>query len=332
MSPDGSPCEDNPFRIAGATTPRSYAYAIGLRNSFDFTFDPETKRIWASDVGENLNRIVDATAGSDHGWDGTPESFCRGAAYLFQDRFVPAGMAMIDGKVMGAEFDGCLWVAGYSYYFGQDPGASKRIVSFRRKAGRLAAGPLGLVAYAGSGQSTMLGLEQGPDGVYFTDFFGEQETGEADGVGRVLKVAASARTKDFPVDLPPLEWAGWAPRNRGKHVFARMAGCGSCHTVDRLTSGREGPELTRLVPNLRQRLSSEEYVQSARKLLAAPGASAPAIREVLQAEGDDRLRTWIRHHIHDPRFDNPKGKMPGFPSLGDEERVALVEFLMGLEG
>jgi mono/diheme cytochrome c family protein len=331
MNPDGSPCEDNPFRIAAATaSPRSYAYSIGLRNSFDFLFDPDTRRIWAGDVGEVLNRIVDAASGTDHGWDGTPESFCRGAAYLFQDRFVPAGMALIDGKVMGAEFDGCLWIAGYSYYFGPDPGASKRIISFRRKAGSLAAGPLGVVAYKGRGQSTMLGLEQGPDGVYFTDFFGEQLTGEAEGMGKVFRVAPSSRTRDFAVDLRPPEWASWSPRNRGKHVFARMAGCGSCHRVERLTSGREGPDLTGLVPNLRRKLFSEEYGREARSLLA--GASGPAVREVLEAGGDERLRAWIRHHIRDPRFDNPKGKMPGFPALGDEETTALVEFLMGLEG
>ena len=335
MNLDGSPCEDNPFRDPSKPrSPRSYAWAIGLRNSFDFVLDPGVGRepaIWAGDVGETLNRIVLASRGSDHGWDGTPESFCRGAAYLFQDRFIPAGMTFVDPAVMGAEFEGALWVAGYSYYFGRDPGASKRIISFQRRGGSLARGPVGIAGYKGEGQSTFLGLKQGPDGVYFTDFFGEQRNGKADGMGRVFRVAPSARTRELPADDRPPEWARWSAERRGKHIFVRVAGCGSCHTVERLSGGREGPVLDDIARTLAARLESPAYVDAARALAAGSGPEARgAIEEVLGAAGDDKLRRWLRHHIRNPRFDNPKGKMPAFSGLSEEDLGYLVELLVGL--
>ena len=254
------------------------------------------------------------------------------ASALFQDRFIPAGIACPDGKVLGEDFEGCLWVGGYSYYFGPDPGASKRIISFRMKEGALVSGPVGVLGYRGKGQSTILGMKQGPDGLYFADFFGEQTTGDAAGRGRVMKVSRSERTGALPVDMHPPEWAGWPPKKRGKYVFARIAGCGSCHTVERVSAGREGPDLTNLACNLRARLSASAYARPVAPLLQGPdGAAAEGIQAVLNARGDERSRIWLRNHIRNPRFDNPKGKMPQFLALGEEDLGCLVEYLMSLE-
>jgi aldose sugar dehydrogenase len=68
LNPDGSTPGDNPsFDQAGAL---SSIYATGLRNSFDFTFDPVvTGRIFASENGpgcdDEMNRIE---AGFNYGW------------------------------------------------------------------------------------------------------------------------------------------------------------------------------------------------------------------------------------------------------------------------
>ncbi|HVR75680.1 MAG TPA: PQQ-dependent sugar dehydrogenase, partial [Planctomycetota bacterium] len=132
MNADGTACGDNPFYDPKEPgSPKSYVFSMGLRNSFDFVFDPSGERIWAGDVGEVLNRLVATIRGADHGWDGTPESFCRSAAYLFHDGFVPVGITLVDPRVMGDDFKDCVWVGGYSYYFGPGPGGSKRILSFR---------------------------------------------------------------------------------------------------------------------------------------------------------------------------------------------------------
>jgi glucose/arabinose dehydrogenase len=67
INPDGTIPSDNPKLGAGAL-PSIYAY--GLRNSFDFTFDPVVRgRIWASENGpgcdDEMNRIE---AGFNYGW------------------------------------------------------------------------------------------------------------------------------------------------------------------------------------------------------------------------------------------------------------------------
>jgi cytochrome c2 len=167
--------------------------------------------------------------------------------------------------------------------------------------------------------------------MYATDFFGAQRSGEAAGAGRVLRIAASTRTRDLPVDLRPEKWSSWPAKDRGKYLFVQVAGCGGCHRVERISAGREGPELTGLVPRLDARLRSDAYRTEVGALLAEPGAEAAALREVLAARGDGRLRVWLRHHLRNPRFDHPKGKMPSFASLGEEELEALVAFLLSLE-
>ncbi|HXG35843.1 MAG TPA: PQQ-dependent sugar dehydrogenase, partial [Dehalococcoidia bacterium] len=57
---DGSPAPGNPFNGRAGADARVFAY--GLRNSFDFTFEPGTGRIYASENGpdrcDELNFIV----------------------------------------------------------------------------------------------------------------------------------------------------------------------------------------------------------------------------------------------------------------------------------
>lgn len=64
---------DNPF--AGLQEWRGEIYALGFRNPWGLSFDPQTGELWAADVGqdrfEEVNRIV---AGGNYGWserDGT---------------------------------------------------------------------------------------------------------------------------------------------------------------------------------------------------------------------------------------------------------------------
>jgi glucose/arabinose dehydrogenase len=67
---DGSAAPDNPFVDQPGADPRIFAY--GFRNSWDFTFHPETGEIYATENGDancgELNRVV---RGGNYGW---PES------------------------------------------------------------------------------------------------------------------------------------------------------------------------------------------------------------------------------------------------------------------
>ncbi len=65
---DGTPSEDNPFY---KTTTGAYRaiYATGLRNPFGLAVQPETGRMWVTDVGQELfEEINEVKAGANYGW------------------------------------------------------------------------------------------------------------------------------------------------------------------------------------------------------------------------------------------------------------------------
>jgi mono/diheme cytochrome c family protein len=245
------------------------------------------------------------------------------------------GILFAEGNVLDEAFSGALLLAGYSTANGPHPVRSKRIVAFQVVNGRLVAGPSGLVAYRGPCQSTILGLAQGPDGLYFTDPFGEQSTGNAAGKGRVMRVSPSPRTAALPVNDKPPEWKKWSSIERGKNLFVFKGSCGSCHTVKRLSAGREGPNLSHSIPELRKRLESRAYWDEVQRAATTRAVShQAAINEVRASSGAMRVRTWLRHHVLDPRFDNPRSKMPGFGQaqvFDEEELESLIDFVLSLE-
>ena len=76
LNPDGSAPTDNPFYDPGNPgSPGSYIFALGLRNSFDFTFHPITGRLFATENGPASNDELNILEpGKNYGWDNDQKS------------------------------------------------------------------------------------------------------------------------------------------------------------------------------------------------------------------------------------------------------------------
>jgi glucose/arabinose dehydrogenase len=85
INKDGTIPSDNPFFNQTSGINRA-VWALGLRNPFNFTFQPGTGRMFINDVGQNTwEEINDGIRGSNYGWPTTegPTSDSRFRAPLF---------------------------------------------------------------------------------------------------------------------------------------------------------------------------------------------------------------------------------------------------------
>jgi hypothetical protein len=109
-------------------------------------------------------------------------------------------------------------------------------------------------------------------------------------------------------------------------------GCFGCHQLNG-KGGTAGPALnqTAMVKQLGQKLNSPDYAETLQQvdlLDREPFVSYREARsEVLQSQGQDRIRTWMIYHIMEPRFDNPNSLMPNL-GLSRTEATAITDYLL----
>jgi aldose sugar dehydrogenase len=116
MSALGKPVPSNPFT-------GSRVWAFGIRNSFGFAFDPQTRNLWQTENGpecnDELNRIV---KGGNHAWG--PSATCSGTPpqntnqdgppprslplSIYNPVIAPTGAAFCQGCGLGAALEGRL--------------------------------------------------------------------------------------------------------------------------------------------------------------------------------------------------------------------------------
>jgi glucose/arabinose dehydrogenase len=171
MTPSGGVPSDNP--IAG-----SRIFAFGVRNSFGFTFDTTTGRLWETENGpecnDELNLIV---GGGNYGWG--PNENCQGSSpgdtnnsgptprmrpkLWFESTLGITGDALCHGCGLGNRFEGQL-------FFGcANDGILRRVAL--SAAGDDVSG--GATSVLDSPNGVIYSMETGPDGrIYFSDFQG----------------------------------------------------------------------------------------------------------------------------------------------------------------
>jgi mono/diheme cytochrome c family protein len=321
MTVDGEPLPDNPFYESGERAEiRNYVFAYGLRNPFGLDFIED--RLFVAENGLKIDRFVEIERGMNYLWDGTDESIAGNAEYVWIPAMSPVQMEYVgEASYLADERLDRFYIAmaGDMYYHEKKP----KIVSlpFDVSGNRVTEVPQDVLRYRGEEIQMITGLASGPDGLYFTTLF---ETGAGPASVYRMREARAAS------EAHPYATTGGADGQ----ALLRAKGCVGCHAVNggfALGGGGVGPTLgADLVPRLRERLHSEAYeeqVKAVDRLATEPQAShAAARREVLDAEGVERVRTWIEHFVREPRFDREYTTMPNL-GVTEAEAVAIASYL-----
>jgi hypothetical protein len=306
MTLDGEPLPDNPF-FTGSTPPkpRDYVWAYGLRNPFGLV--AAEGELFAAENGPSVDRFIRVERGRSYGYDGTDWSMGIHALAVFapsvgpaQAAWLPESSTIFPGQYAGAfylTFGGSLQTIP-----GPGPRGERSVVymPYDHARGMVLEPPRPLVRYRGDALQMPVGVAFGPDGLYVTPLFPVR-----DGNSGVLRVSYD------PEREHPLRIA----RDESPAQLLTTYGCHGCHAAyENRTS--MGPSLNplALVARVQQRLLSDDY---ARQVLEIDALSEEpyslyrdARREVMAAEGKDKVRLWIKYRILEPRFDSTTSMMP----------------------
>ncbi|MDZ4805721.1 MAG: PQQ-dependent sugar dehydrogenase [Candidatus Eisenbacteria bacterium] len=195
MTKSGAIPSDNPF-------PGTYLYAIGFRNPFGAAWQPETGRLFISDNGDNANdRLVKVVPGSNYGWccDMT-----RGAIINFTPTVAPVALTFLPPGILSAGWENRLFLnwSGPAYRPGPSTRGKQIWTYTLNDTGKVVSSER-FLRYVGNGYATCLGLAVGPDGLYFSDLYGEEGFNEAGVTNASIYRIQAGNVSSLPVDPPP---------------------------------------------------------------------------------------------------------------------------------
>ncbi len=323
MNLDGEPVRSNPFYVDDdVKKARNYVWAYGFRNPFGLKI--VDGRVFVAENGGGVDRFLEVIEGGNYLWDGNDWSISTNADFVFapsvgvvQLDYYPA-----DLDIFPEEFRGRFYLAlcGDLQHAGPQLAGGKSIVTldFGFKENKLLSRPVHFLKYRGKGDQLVVGLGIGPDGLYFAPLLPNQ-----DDLSAIFKVSYD-KGSTYPYLIGNESDAGMLMTDHG---------CYGCHVINGWGWSNKGPNLDRelLVKRLQERLNSPEYVESVKKLDQSGyepyKGSVKDRNEVLSKEGMDRVTTWVKYHILEPKFDNPGSQMPNM-GLTANEAEFLADFLV----
>ena len=187
---DGSAPTDNPFYdAANGINARDYVYAYGLRNPFGGAWRADGVH-YQVENGPSVDRLAKVSPGQNFGWNGTDASMSIGAAYVWNPSHAPVNAAFGGGGFPADRMDRLYVTESGPTYAAGPQARGKRVVEFQLDAaGAVTAGPATVVEYNGTGRATAVALASGPDGLYFSELYKDQDAATpVDAGARVLRL------------------------------------------------------------------------------------------------------------------------------------------------
>jgi hypothetical protein len=320
MTLDGDPVPDNPFYVDDDHgKARNYVWAYGLRNPFSLKTVGD--RLMVAENGMNIDRFLELQEGLDYFWSGDDRTIASNASAVFIPSIGPVQLDRFDKNKTSNfddDLDGVFFVATSAVAApGTGPGIMQ--IDYDLKTRRVVSAPKYFMRYAPDRPQVVAALAFGPDGLYFAPLF----PGES-GTSPILKVtydrAAATGQSMLQLETP------------NQILFKN--GCVGCHTIfgGGGNGGTAAPEINEASLNLLyQRLNSDLYVQSLDALDQTdrqPQAQYADWRaDVRKATGWNRVRTWIKYRIQEPRFDILYSNMPN-QGVSPEEAKFIADYLV----
>jgi glucose/arabinose dehydrogenase len=231
LNPDGSIPADNP--AAG-----SAVYALGFRNPAGAAWSPDG-RLYVTDNGPagSGDRLLRVDSGGNYGWCCR---FSQNALQLF-DRSQGVGVMAVafdDEHALSPQNERHLFVAfsGPTYARGVPPARGKWILDVQLDSEDHVVDVTELLHYQGGGFSTVAGMVVAPDGLYFTDLYGEAGFESGPPIGNIYRVFAppgepTATPTNAATPTPPAHTPTQTPTSI-THVPADVNRSGHVDSVD----------------------------------------------------------------------------------------------------
>ncbi len=207
---DGSAPTDNPLYDAGnGINSRDYIYAYGFRNPFGGAWRDEDSTLYEVENGNSLDRLARVEPGGNYDWDGTDSSLLGDARYVWNPSHAPVNIDFVQasnfaGSQFPASKQGHAFVSESGPTYAAGPQSrGKRIVEFEFDAnGDVIGGPTTLVEYAGTGRATVVAIAAGPDGIYFSELYKDEDAvTPIDAGARIFKVSyTNPIAGDYDID------------------------------------------------------------------------------------------------------------------------------------
>jgi hypothetical protein len=306
MSLEGTALSDNPFyQNDDVTQPKNFVWALGLRNPFGLKVVGD--RVFAAGNGPSTDNLVEIHKGRNYLWDGSDWSMGGNAIQVISPGPSPVQLDYIDkaDARYPASLAGAFIVAMSGNLHAPLKPPERKVPGIMRldfdvDSSVVRATPRFILQYSGSGVQTVVGVAVSNGSIYVVPLFPDSA-----GTTFVYRLApdSGSRQKRRLVDDDP-------------NASVQRYGCMGCHQLAEGHGGTVGPSLEpkSLVTRLDARLSSVDYAEYVRMLDADTSELMRSHREsrraVLTAQGIDRVRTWIKFRILDPRFDNKGAVMP----------------------